>query len=698
MAIYTTNNTPYKGRSLQDMLVPYLMYTQRYDDIANKMGDLGDQSVIWNNLLSPTRDPETYRMVSEYNERLGNTISDMQNGNINLNDAMNKLQNMRREYNSWGTAVDAAYKQRQKLIEEQRALALQPGGFHVTRPAESFSIDELMSNPATTYEALSENELYSRGLNAAKAASGRKFSTYQAIRFKGEYETLVNQQGYSQKDAAKFLADKYNIPELGQIFDNITTEYNLNRFGNDESIDRIQLDQAIFNGILDGMTGSRSEQMLGRHKEPQLPTNPFGGSGNNNNTSNLPSIPLSHVTQGLGKPNGSVVTDVAFMNDGRVVTTASLQNQDALNEFLPQYQQMQQEYQEAIQNGQRKVAHEGIDASFPTTYTYENIADIIYDEQGNIKPGIWWTYNGKTYRTNDLLDAQKKYKELGSPMINANEVYNQYSYLNQNQGMNLDMSPADVVNIGNQLNNSIVQQKIVDYPYKAVMSDQSNIVKYFNTILTSKNYYPDADNSQNGIFQINPNGTLSGKITNPPTDTDNAVVIAKDSGNGLQIGFRQNGHDYAWRGDAIINQVTQEYNGMKKWLQDFSNTGVGQGTPDGMMRLANTNINKDDIYFQINGKKGTAIPGTPYFGFVVYDQGSGDIIKIISDTETFILPQAQLNPLTNQYQTSYGSSVIAVNTMGSQLHGNSSYMNEFLGQYLQRTFDGINSWYKKTTE
>ena len=57
-------------------------------------------------------------MVSEYNERLGNTISDMQNGNINLNDAMNKLQNMRREYNSWGTAVDAAYKQRQKLIEE----------------------------------------------------------------------------------------------------------------------------------------------------------------------------------------------------------------------------------------------------------------------------------------------------------------------------------------------------------------------------------------------------------------------------------------------------------------------------------------------------------------------------------------------------------------------------------------------------
>ena len=72
-----------------------------------------------------------------------------------------------------------------------------------------------MANPATTYEALSENELYSRGLNAAKAASGRKFSTYQATRFKGEYEMLVNQQGYSQKDAAKFLADKYNIPELG---------------------------------------------------------------------------------------------------------------------------------------------------------------------------------------------------------------------------------------------------------------------------------------------------------------------------------------------------------------------------------------------------------------------------------------------------------------------------------------------------
>jgi len=42
MGIYTRNKTPYERRTLQDMLVPYLMYTQRYDDIANKLGELGD--------------------------------------------------------------------------------------------------------------------------------------------------------------------------------------------------------------------------------------------------------------------------------------------------------------------------------------------------------------------------------------------------------------------------------------------------------------------------------------------------------------------------------------------------------------------------------------------------------------------------------------------------------------------------------
>jgi hypothetical protein len=110
---------------------------------------------------------------------------------------MNRLQNMRREYKSWGTAVDNAYKQKQKFIEEQRALALQPGGYHVTRPAEGISIDELMANPAASYEALSEKELYDRGKAAADASSKRRFSSYETTRFKNEYNVLVNHQGYS---------------------------------------------------------------------------------------------------------------------------------------------------------------------------------------------------------------------------------------------------------------------------------------------------------------------------------------------------------------------------------------------------------------------------------------------------------------------------------------------------------------------
>jgi len=70
------------------------------------------------------------------------------------------------------------------------------------------------------------------------------------------------------------------------------------------------------------------------------------------------------------------------------------------------------------------------------------------------------------------------------------------------------------------------------------MSNQKNIVNYFNTVLTSENYVPNSELSQNGIFQMNSDGSLGTKITNQPTTTDNAVVIAEDSGNGLQIGFR----------------------------------------------------------------------------------------------------------------------------------------------------------------
>lgn len=718
MGIYTRNKTPYERRTLQDMLVPYLMYTQRYDDIANKLGELGDQSVIWNNLLSPTRDPETWSTVNDYNQRLGDTIYNMQRGNLNLNDALNQLQNMRREYNSWGTAVDNAYKQRQKFVEEQRALALQPGGYHVTRPAESISIDELMANPAASYEALSEKELYDRGKAAADASSKRRFSSYETTRFKNEYNVLVNHQGYSQRDAAKFLADKYNIPELGRIFDNISTEYNLDRFGNSNSIDRIQLDQSIFNGILDGMTGSKTETNFGKIEKPTMPTFDNNGGGKSTNIQ-MPTIPLSHITQGNAKPTGDVVTDKVWMDKGKVYSEDVVQSEQNYNSIKDEYD----DYINAINNYQKRMKvpyasnrlninakKENIDKVWEDKgwtiedngeYMYRSIKDSYFDENGNLKDLKGkepFTYNGKTYYPKRLKELQSIIDNYQNNLNPFENVYNQYSYLNQNSDMNTTMSEADVINIGNALNNSILQSKIVTYPYKAPMSNQKNIVNYFNTVLTSENYVPNSELSQNGIFQMNSDGSLGTKITNQPTTTDNAVVIAEDSGNGLQIGFRQNGHDYAWKGDAAINQITQNYNSMKTWLQDFTNEGVGQNSTNGTMYIANTDVNKDDIYNQINGKQGTKIPDTPYYGYVVYDQGSGDVIKIISDTSIFMLPQAQINPNTNKYEISYGSNIIAINTMGSQLSGNSQYMNDYLNDYLQKTFDYIDTWNKEHKE
>ena len=710
MGIYTRNKTPYERRTLQDMLVPYLMYTQRYDDIANKFGELGDQSVIWNNLLSPTRDEQTWNMVNNYNQRLGDTIADMQRGNIDLNTAMNELSNMRREYNSWGTAVDNAYKQRQKFVEEQRALALQPGGYHVTRPAESISIDELMDNPAASYEALSEKELYDRGKAAADASSKRRFSSYETTRFKNEYNVLVNHQGYSQRDAAKFLADKYNIPELGRIFDNISTEYNLDRFGNSNSIDRIQLDQSIFNGILDGMTGGKTETNFGKIEKPTIPTFDASGSGKSTKVQ-MPTIPLSHITQGNAEPTGNVVTDKVWMDKNNVYNQAKVESQEKYNSIKQEYE----DYLNAIRNTETRIPYypsavgeeqhrkevESKGWRVENGYQTRSKINDFFDSKGNYiggKNSDSFTYNGKKYsarRFNELQSIVNNYQSNLNPF---EDVYNQYSYLNQNSGMNTTMSEADVINIGNALNNSVLQSKIVTYPYKAPMSNQKNIVNYFNTVLTSENYAPNSELSQNGIFQMNSDGSLGTKISKQPTTTDNAVVIAEDSGNGLQIGFRQNGHDYAWKGDAAINQITQNYNSMKTWLQDFTNEGVGQNSTNGTMYIANTDVNKDDIYNKINGKQGTKIPGTPYYGYVVYDQGSGDVIKIVSDTSIFMLPQAQINPNTNKYEISYGSNIIAINTMGSQLSGNSQYMNDYLDDYLQKTFDYIDTWNKERKE
>lgn len=708
MGIYTRNNTPYERRTLQEMLVPYLMYTQRYDDIANKLGDLGDKSIVWNNLLSPTGDPKTWEAVYDYNQRLGDMITNMQNGNIDLNTAMGDLQNMRREYNSWGTAVDNAYKQKQKFIEEQRALATSPGGYHVTRPAESISIDELMENPAASYEALSEKELYDRGKAAATASSNRRYSVYETTRFKNEYNVLVNQKGYSQKDAAKFLADKYNIPELGNIFDNLSTEYNLDRFGSETNIDRIQLDQSILNGILDGMTGSVTETNFGKIEKPAMPE--FPGSGSGKTKAPMPNIPLSHITQGSGEPSGNVVTDKAWMDNGSIYNEDRVMAEQKYNSIIQEYQ----DYLNAIKNSETRIPYypsavgeeqhrkevESKGWRVENGYQVRSKINDFFDNEGNYigsKTSDSFTYNGKKYspkRFDELQKIVNEYKSSGEPL---QQVYNQYSYLNNTNGINMDLSPADVINVGNQLNNSVLQQKVVNYPFKIKPSQAKDVITFYNTALTDENYYPDAKESQNGIFQINEDGSLSNKLTNMPTTSDNAIVIAKDSGHGLEIGFKQNKHDYAWRGDAELDQIRSEYNGMKQWLRDFTNNGVGVGADNGTIYIANTENDKDDIYTQINGKQGVSIPGTPYYGYVIYDQKSQDLVKIIADTPIFILPYYVYDPTTNSYKSSYGSHVIAKNTMGSQIHGNSSYMNDDLNEYLKMALEKTNTWFNSET-
>lgn len=683
MAIYTTNNTPYKGRSLQDMLVPYLMYTQRYDDIANKMSELGDQSVIWNNLLSPTRDHETWTMVNNYNERLGNTIADMQNGNIDLNTAMNRLQNMRREYNSWGTAVDNAYKQKQKFIEEQRALALQPGGYHVTRPAESISIDELMANPAASYEALSEKELYDRGKNAAEAASGRRYSVYETTRFKNEYNVLVNQKGYSQKDAAKFLADKYNIPELGKIFDNISTEYNLDRFGNTSSIDRIQLDQSIFNGILDGMTGGRTETNFGKIERPKPPTLP--SSGNETQGQHL-RLPLSPLVQGAIQGNDVNNNRAVLDENGNVIDVDVVQNKVRLDEIRNQLS----EYKEAVQNGTFSRSDFQSDPSGNRKVT-TNASEHL-NPDGTLKgssggaSAYTWTYNDKTYSIDEYNRLIKEYSDLNKPNQSIQDVIDRYGYLQYLPQSENPIDAANVVNLGRGLDRSVAQKYMTDFPYKLSQSDNNDIINNYNTYLGDTDYWTD---SYIGVYQVDKNGNPE-KIKGA-ADVDfgkNGRLIFKDNvlqpdgSRGIEVGFRgANGQDYIWRGDEQIEKFKDKYNGVKNYLEDFTRTGVGVGKQE--MVQYDSRLGEEDLYRSLGGAKGANIPGTSYYGFVLYDKYTGDITKLILDMPYYKQSYYYIDPATNQYVLNPGSQIIGSNSISDQYNNNERPIREVLDAFIQ---------------
>lgn len=251
-ANYLTVNTQFNPYTLQEMLVPYQMYSEEYrrrEDLQNQYSDAAD---VLGAYLDMERDKEAYAAYNAYKNALDAAATDLSTNGLS---AANRktLNNLRRRYNTEITPISAAIESRQNYIKDYDALRAKDPTLLSSINPSAVSVDAFLNGKIPERLDVYGSQIYSRMEAQAKAASQRMQYDPQFFKtMEDQYWAIKQRKGFNSQDTKRFLQDMMSIPELGAMIDSVmqsTGAYNL------PEAERNKAFQYAVEGTLAGMTG-----------------------------------------------------------------------------------------------------------------------------------------------------------------------------------------------------------------------------------------------------------------------------------------------------------------------------------------------------------------------------------------------------------------------------------------------------------
>lgn len=243
-----TTKANFKPFSYAELLAPVAAATEAHREIEDAYSDLGSEANVWERLANSPQDKEVYDIYKNYSKDLSNAADSLAKEGLTPT-SRRELSKLKARYSSDITPIEDAYNRReQDRTNYKQALMKDPTLMSSSNPNIA-SLSAYMGGKQPTYHNVSGNDLYKRGAAASKASSLRRYSGTSIGHALGmQYFKLTKTQGYSPTEAALFLADANNIPELKEAINRISNEYNINALEDKErAIDY------IISGIMDGM-------------------------------------------------------------------------------------------------------------------------------------------------------------------------------------------------------------------------------------------------------------------------------------------------------------------------------------------------------------------------------------------------------------------------------------------------------------
>ena len=212
-------NTQFKARNFDDMIRPYVMYTQEYRAQEDAIADLATKADVWAGLANEHTDPVAYAQYTNYANALKDQAAVMADRGLNPSSRQAML-NLKRRYSSEIVPIEQAYTARKAQAEEQRKALLQNPTLMMSRRADTTSLDRYMENPNLGYESYS-GALLTQQAGQAAAAIAKELRDYgKGKPLDGFTRTWLQQHGYTAAEVA-FAINHPDDPRASSVLNTI---------------------------------------------------------------------------------------------------------------------------------------------------------------------------------------------------------------------------------------------------------------------------------------------------------------------------------------------------------------------------------------------------------------------------------------------------------------------------------------------
>ena len=212
-------NTQFKARNFDDMIRPYVMYTQEYRAQEDAIADLATKADVWAGLANEQTDPVAYAQYTNYANALKDQAAVMADRGLNPSSRQAML-NLKRRYSSEIVPIEQAYTARKAQAEEQRKALLQNPTLMMSRRADTTSLDRYMENLNLGYESYS-GALLTQQAGQAAAAIAKELRDYgKGKPLDGFTRTWLQQHGYTAAEVA-FAINHPDDPRASSVLNTI---------------------------------------------------------------------------------------------------------------------------------------------------------------------------------------------------------------------------------------------------------------------------------------------------------------------------------------------------------------------------------------------------------------------------------------------------------------------------------------------